>query len=154
MNRLEQEKCQAILSIKDEQLLKLNRTVAGHLRLKLNEQILNRRKHICSKIRSTTKPSSKQFWSLARRLLKKANNLSAIKNIQGNLATEWDEIINIVLDELTLIFSGKRSPIFSNRNGQIIKEVVKKQSDSWKPWIPIVTNPFAHKAEVCKEVKE
>ena len=122
--------------------------------MKLNEQILNGRKHRHSKIRSTTKPSSKQFWSLARRVLKKASSLSAIKDLQGNLATERDEIINIVLAELSLIFIGKRSPIFSSRNGQIIKEVVMKQSDSWKPWIPIVTDRLAHKAEVCKEVKE
>ena len=29
-----------------------------------------------------------------------------------------------------------------------------KQSDFWKPWIPIVTNRLAHEAEVCKKVKE
>ena len=84
--------------------------------------------------------------------MKKAGSLSAIKDLQGNLATDRETIINIVLDELAIIFSGKRSAIFHNRNEQLIKELVTKQSEAWKPWIPKETEPLAHETEVCCEV--
>ena len=56
------------------------------------------------------------------------------------------------MDELAIIFSGKRSAIFTNRNEQLIKELVTKQSEAWKPWIPKEAEPLAHETEVCCEV--
>ena len=133
-------------------LLSRMRREAGVLRLKLNDKILSKRRYRRSRIRTTTKPTSKQFWNLAWRVVKKAGSLSAIKDLQGNLATDRETIINIVLDELAVIFSGKRSAIFTNRNEQLIKELVTKQSEAWKPWIPKETEPLAHETEVCCEV--
>ena len=103
VNQLEQEQRNNSISNANEQLLSRMRSEAGVLRLKLNDKILSKRRHRRSKIRSATKTSSKQFWNLARRVVKKAGSLSAIKDLQGNLATDRETIINIVLEELCVL---------------------------------------------------
>ena len=154
VNHLEQEQRNNSINDANIHLLNNMRREAGLLRLNLNDKILSRRRHRRSRIRSTTKPSSKQFWNLARREVKKAGSLSAIKDLQGNLATERQTIINIVLDELAIIFSGEQSTIFRSRNEQIVKELVTKQSEAWKPWIHKEAEPLAHEAVVCRDVTQ
>ena len=70
VNHLEQEQRSNSISEANDQLLSRMRHEAGVLRLNVNDKILS--KH--SRIRSTTKPSSKQFWNLARRVVKKAGS--------------------------------------------------------------------------------
>ena len=74
VNHLEQGQHRNSINLANKQLLSRMRREAGVLRLKLNDKILSKRRHRRSRIRSTTKPSSKQFWNLARRVVKKAGS--------------------------------------------------------------------------------
>ena len=41
-------------------------------------------------------------------------------------------LVRVVLEQLALIFSGQRSPVFAHRGEQLIKEAAAKESGNWK----------------------
>ena len=104
------------------------------------------------KIRFSANVNQKQFWKLVRRAERKVSSLSSIRDEQGNLITNRSLVECIVLEQLALIFSGKRSPIFQNRGDQIIQESAIKDSSNWKGWIIPESDPSEHEAEVCAQV--
>ena len=104
------------------------------------------------KLRGTIKIYSKQFWNLVRKAEKKSGSLSAIKDENGNLITNLALVERIVLEQLSLIFSGQRSPVFTNRNEQIIKEAQTKDKNTWKDWIIFEADADEHENTVCVPV--
>ena len=86
---------------------------------------------------------------LGRRSEKKKGSLSAIRDENGKLMTNRELVERIVLEQLALIFSGKRSPIFSHRDEQIIKESQVKAEYNWKDWIIPENDEDMFEAEVC-----
>ena len=78
------------------------------------------------KIRFSAKVNQKQFWKLVRKAERKVGSLSSIWDEQGNLITNRRMVELTVLEQVALIFSGKRSPIFQNQGEQLIKESVTK----------------------------
>ena len=60
-----------------------------------------------------------------------------VKDKEGQLYTEFKHIERIVLEELSKIFSGKKSKIFTSHNEQIIQEMfIQNKSAGWEEWIP------------------
>ena len=86
--------------------------------------------------------------------MKKAGCLSAIKDLDGVLATDRNTIENIVLSELAKIFSGRKSRIFSHRNEQLIKEAVATSAGGWEEWISDTVDPLKFEDQVCRPVEE
>ena len=95
---------------------------AEELRIRFRDRVRQKKADKRLKWRLATKVNSKQFWVLVRRAERKRGSLSAIRDANGNIITNRELVEQIVLEQLALIFSGKRSPIFSHRNEQIIKE--------------------------------
>ena len=83
---------------------------------------------------------------------KHAGSLSAIKDATGNIITNRQLLEDIVLEQLVLIFSGKKSPIFTSRNEQIIKEITVKEGGGWEDWIKVEKQPTEYENEVCAPV--
>ena len=98
--------------------------------------------------------SSKQFWRLVRRTVKKKGVLSAVKDGHGRLATDRARIEEIVLEELAKIFSGQRSAIFSHRGQQLIKEMDVKQLLGWQEWMKDSVDSNAPEGKVCRRTSE
>ena len=98
------------------------------------------------KIRFSAKVNQKKFWKLVRKAERKVGSLSSIRDEQGNLITNRRLVELIVLEQVALIFTGKRSPIFQNQGEQLIKESVTKESSNWKGWIIPESDPTEHEA--------
>ena len=95
---------------------------AKQLRIQYKDKVANKKRLKRIKLRCSIKIYSKQFWNLVRKAERKSGSLSAIKDENGVLITNLELVELIVLEQLALIFSGQRSPVFTNRNEQIIKE--------------------------------
>ena len=100
---------------------------ATKAKLRYREIVQEKKERKRMKIRFSASVNQKQFWKLAER---KVSSLSSIRDDQGNLITNRSLVERIVLEQLALIFSGKRSPIFQNRGDQIIQELVIKDSSN------------------------
>ena len=98
--------------------------------------------------------SSKQFWRLVRRTVRKKGLLTAVKDGHGRLATDRAQIEEIVLEELAKIFSGQCSPIFTHRGEQLIKELDIKQLLGWQEWMKDSVDSNAHEEKVCRRTTE
>ena len=101
---------------------------------------------------ANTKLSPKQFWKLVRKVDRKSGGLSAVKDADGNLHTDIKKIEEIVLEELSKIFSVRKSKIFSSRNEQLIKEVLVKEDMGWEEWIPTLKPNNEYEEEICRKV--
>ena len=86
---------------------------------------------------------------LVRRTVKKTGLLTAVKDGHGRLATDRAQIEEIVLEELAKICFGQRSPIFTHRGEQLIKELDIKQLLGWQEWMKDSVDSNAHE-EVCR----
>ena len=128
--------------------------VSTELRMKLGDKVQTRRKVRRFRLRARKSMSSKQFWKLVRKVVKKAGCLSAIKDLEGVLATDRDKIEEIVLSELAKIFSGQKSRIFTHRNAQLIKEAAKTSAGGWEEWISDSVDPLKYEDRVCRPVGE
>ena len=102
----------------------------GRISLESRDRVADKKRLKRLKLRGTIKIYSKQFWNLVRKAEKKSGSLSAIKDENGNLITNLALVERIVLEQLSLIFSGQRSPVFTNRNEQIIKEAQTKDKNT------------------------
>ena len=125
---------------------------ATKAKLRYREIVQEKKERKMLKIRFSANMNQKQFWKLVRRAERKVGSLSSIKDEQGNLITNQSLVELIVLEQLALIFSGKRSPIFQNRGEQIITESATKDSSNWKDWIIPESDPTEHEADVCAPV--
>ena len=56
---------------------------------------------------------------------------------------------DLVREYLALICSGKLSVIFTNRNEQLIKELIVKDGGGWEEWINFIRNATEYEHEVC-----
>ena len=56
--------------------------------MKLGDRVQTRRKVRRFRLRARKSLSAKQFWKLVRKVVKKAGCLSAIKDLEGVLATD------------------------------------------------------------------
>jgi len=90
-------------------------------------------------------------WQKVR---EKKGSLSAIKDEHGNLLTNKELVERIVLKQLSLIFSGKKSSVFSHRNEQLIKEAHAKSNMSWKDWIIPENDETMYDPEICAPLTE
>ena len=136
------------------QKLESMRVQAKSLRVALSSLLNKQRKRRRLKLSYHHRLTAKQFWSLVRRVEKKAGSLSAIVDAEGRLATDKAMIERIVLEELEKIFSGKRSHIFTHKGEQLIKELAAKDKQGWKEWIKDAVNPNQHQTNVCAKVSE
>ena len=136
------------------QKLESMRVQAKSLRVALSSLLNKQRKRRRLKLSYHHRLTAKQFWSLVRRVEKKAGSLSAIVDAEGRLATDKATIERIVLVELEKIFSGKRSHIFTHKGEQLIKELAAKDKQGWKEWIKDAVNPNQHQTNVCAKVSE
>ena len=127
---------------------------AKSLRVALSCMLAKQRKRRRLRLALHHKLTAKQFWSLVRRVERKAGSLTAVADAEGRLATDKARIERIVLGELEKIFSGKRSHIFSHRGEQLVKELTTKDKMGWKEWIKESTNPNQHETKVCSKVSE
>jgi len=132
--------------------IQLDRDRAKTLKIRFKEQVRQRRADKRLKLQLTVKINSKQFWALVKRSERKKGSLSAIKDEHGNLLTNKDLVEKIVLEQLSLIFSGKKSTVFSHRNEQLIKEVQAKSNSSWHDWIIPENDENMYEPEVCAPV--
>ena len=135
-----------------EELLSFFRTEAKTLRLQITDKI--RQRHLRRRLHASSTISSKQFWRLVRRTVKKKGVLSAVKDGHGRLATDRARIEEIVLEELAKIFSGQRSAVFSHRGQQLIKEMDVKQLLGWQEWMRDSVYSNAHEEKVCSRTSE
>ena len=125
---------------------------ATKAKLRYREIVQEKKERKMMKIRFSANVNPKQFWKLVRRAERKVSSLSSIRDEHGNLITNRSLVERIVLEQLALIFSGKRSPIFQNRGDQIVQESVIKDSSNWKGWIIPESDPSEHEADVCAPV--
>ena len=95
---------------------------ATKAKLRYREIVQEKKERKMLKIRFSAKVNQKQFWKLVRKAKCKVGSLSSIRDEQGNLITKRRLVELKVLEQLALIFSGKRSPIFQKRGEQLIKE--------------------------------
>ena len=135
-----------------EKLLAFFKAEAKTLKLQIADKIRQRR--LRRRLHASSTISSKQFWRLVRRTVKKKGVLSAVKDGHGRLATDRARIEEIVLEELSKIFSGQRSAIFSHRGQQIIKEIDVKQLLGWQEWMKDSVDRNAHEGKVCRRTSE
>ena len=135
-----------------EKLLSFFKQEAKTLRVQITEKIRQRR--LKRRLHSRSTLTSKQFWRLVKRTVKKKGILTAVKDAQGKLATDRARIEEIVLEELAKIFSGQRSAIFTHRGEQLIKEMDIKQLLGWQEWMKDSVNNTAHEEQVCKRTTE
>ena len=132
--------------------LQSDREKASALRIRFKDMVQERRKRKRVNIRRCVKINTKQFWALARKVEKKSGSLSAIKDENGVLITNAALLEKIVLEQLALIFSGQRSPVFTHRGEQLIKEATAGEISNWKEWIVPESDCNEHEAEVCATI--
>ena len=125
---------------------------AKQLRIQYKDKVADKKRLKRIKLRCSVKIYSKQFWNLVRKAERKSGSLSAIKDENGVLFTNLALVEMIVLEQLALIFSGQRSPVFTNRNEQIIKEAQSRNDKTWKDWIIFEADACEHEEEVCAPV--
>ena len=134
--------------------LQADKNKANELRIKFRVRVSQKKAHKRVRLQAIIKINLKQFWALVRRAERKTGSLSAIKDEHGTLLTNRELVERIVLQQLALIFSGQESPIFSNRNEQILKEMHVKSSKNWKDWIIPENDESMYENEVCAPVME
>jgi len=132
--------------------LQSDRNEAEDLKIRFRDRVRQKKADKRLRLRLTIRVNTKQFWALVRKAERKKGSLSAIKDDQGNLITNRDLVERIVLEQLALIFSGKRSPIFTHRDEQLIKESQVKSEFDWKDWIVPENDPNMYEVEVCEPV--
>ena len=132
--------------------LQSDREKASALRIRFKDMVQERRKKKRVNIRRCIKINTKQFWALARKVERKSGSLLAIKDENRVLITNRALLERIVLEQLALIFSGQRSPVFTHRGEQLIKEAAAKENNNWKEWIVPESNASEHEAEVCANI--
>ena len=132
-----------------EKLLSFFKQEAKTLRVQITEKV--RQCRLKRRLHSRSTLTSKQFWRLVKRTVKKKGVLSAVKDAQGKLATDRARIEEIVLEELAKIFSGQRSAIFTHRGEQLIKEMDIKQLLGWQEWMKDSVDSTTHEEQVCKQ---
>ena len=93
---------------------------AKNLTRQLEAEHLKTRIRLRNRMRAKTKMGSKEFWKLARRVAKKSSNITAVEDKNGNLVTDRKLLEETVLEELTDIYRGQKSKIFSHKGQQLI----------------------------------
>ena len=93
-----------------------NQTLFVETKKQLEVLVLRARWRKRKLIRDPGSLTSKQFWRLAKRAMKKKSQLDAIKDGLGNLHADIKEIKAVVLRELAFIVNGKHSKIFASNH--------------------------------------
>ena len=93
--------------------------------------------------------TNKQFWSLARKTMKKRGTLSAVADKDGNIITDEQLITDMVITDLAKIYCGQKSAIFTSRNEQLVKEVLVKEQTNYEKWSPKEREENEYEEEVC-----
>ena len=140
----------------DEQLQEQLDIEAGSLRdiqERLRIMIMEQRMAYRTRVRAKTALTSKQFWKLVKRTVKKAGTITTVLDEDGQLYTDRAMIEEITLRELAKIFNGQRSMIFQSRNQQLIREVTMAVQGDWSRWIKVqAQDQDEHDEEVCAPV--
>ena len=83
--------------------------------------------------------TSKQFWRLVKRTVKKRGILRVVRDAQGRLATDRARIEEIVLEEGSAIFSQRTA---HQRDG-------RKTIIGWQEWMKDTVDHTIHENQVC-----
>ena len=138
--------------LQPETLLRNEIEEAAKAKLRYKEIVQEKKQRKMLEIRFSAKVNQKQFWKLVKKAERKVGSLSSVRDSNGNLITNRKLVELIVLEQLAIIFSGKRSPIFNHRGEQLIKEATTKESSNWNTLIVPESDPTEHEAEVCAPV--
>ena len=126
------------------------RRVDQEIKEKETEERLAYRK----RLRARNDMTSKQFWKLVRKVIRKSGALDGVMDEHGILQTERELVEEITLRELAKIFKGQRSKIFQFKNQQLISEFKTAVGSDWARWMnvgePVPEDKF--EGEVCAHI--
>ena len=135
---------------RDQKSLEINLEKLRKLNEKLSTHTTNHKLNTRKTIRNKTKFGSKEFWKLANKVMRKASEIHAIENENGELITDRVQLQACVLEELSKIFMGQTSKIFTYKGQQLIKAAKVKHQENHDKWVPDDKQPDLHEAEVCR----
>ena len=124
---------------------------AKNLTRQLEAEHLKTSIRLRNRMRAKTKMGSKEFWKLARRVAKKSSNITAVEDKNGNLVTDRKLLEETVLEELTDIYRGQKSKIFSHKGQQLINHARMMQDPAQDEWIHTERQDTCYEDEVCAE---
>ena len=78
------------------------------------EFLLQRRYRLRSKL-LLADPTRKKFWRFLKSQIKAAGNISALKNKEGAMVFDQEDVEEAVLEHFSAIFEGKRHPVFVDK---------------------------------------
>ena len=116
-NRLVKHLANSSDTIEPNELLKLRadlEKLKSEIRDHKADFLLQRRYRLRSKL-LLADPTRKKFWRFLRSQIKAAGNISALRNKDGAMVFEQDDIEEAVLDHFAAIFEGKRHPVFVDK---------------------------------------
>ena len=99
----------ANLQVKQQELEKLKLQI----RLSISSIQVRRRTKLRSRL-LLSDPTKKNFWRFLKNQMKSVGNITSVKDPNGNMLFDEDDINRTVVDHFTQIFNGSPVPIFTN----------------------------------------